>query len=91
MASFKCKYADVKEIFDWYEKYADDKAKELYGKQPSYHKIAWYAPSSANWAYQIGIVEYEGETYEGVFIFGECRAVRLCQIPKYTREELERR
>lgn len=30
MASFKCKYADVKEIFEWYEKYADDKAKELY-------------------------------------------------------------
>ena len=89
--SVKCKYADVKAIFDWCEEYADAEAKELIGKQPSYHTIAWYAPSNANWAYHIGQVMYKGNVYEGVFVFGECRAVRLCQIPSYTKEELERR
>lgn len=29
--SVKCKYSDIKDIFEWCEKYADDEARELIG------------------------------------------------------------
>lgn len=79
----KCKYQDIKDIYDWCEKYADDEAKELIGTQPSTHLTAYFTPSQANWAYQIGIVHYKGNAYECVLVFGEVRAVRLCNIPSY--------
>ena len=49
--SIKCKYADIKAIYDWCEKYADDEARELIGTQPSTHIIAYFTPSNANWSY----------------------------------------
>lgn len=79
----QCKYSDIKAIYDWCDKYADEKARELIGTQPSTHIIAYFTPSSANWAYQVGIVAYKGNIYEVVLIFGEVRAVRLCNIPSY--------
>lgn len=81
--SVKCKYQDIKDIFNWCEKYADDEAKELIGTQPSTHIIAYYTPSQANWSYQVGVVHYKKSFYEVVMVFGEVRAVRLCQIPHY--------
>lgn len=81
--SIKCKYADIKEIYDWCDKYADEEARELIGTQPSAHIIAYFTPSGANWAYQVGIVQYKGNTYEVVLVFGEVRAVRLYNIPSY--------
>lgn len=79
----ECKYRDVKDIFNWCEKYADEEAKELIGTQPSTHIIAHFTPSQANWSYQIGILRYKQNYYEAVLVFGEVRAVRLCQIPSY--------
>lgn len=81
--SIKCKYSDIKAIFDWCGKYAGDEARELIGTQPSTHTIAYFTPSNANWSYQVGIVNYKGNAYECVLVFGEVRAVRLCNIPSY--------
>ena len=81
--SIKCKYSDIKAIYEWCEKYADEEARELIGTRPSTHLIAYYTPSGANWAYQIGLVQYKGNVYECVLVFGEVRAVRLCNIPSY--------
>lgn len=81
--SIKCKYKDIRDIFTWCEKYADDEAKELIGTQPSTHIIAYFTPSGANWCYQVGVVNYKGNAYEVVQVFGEVRAVRLCNIPSY--------
>lgn len=77
--SVKCKYSDIKDIFEWCEKYADDEARELIGTQPSTHIIAYYTPSQANWSYQVGVV------------FGEVKAVKLANIPEYTTETLKDR
>lgn len=85
--SVKCKYSDIKAIFEWCEKYADDEARELIGKQPSAHIIAYFTPSQANWSYQVGIVKYKNNFYEVVLVFGEVRAVRLCQVPSYDNAE----
>lgn len=81
--SIKCKCSDIKAIYNWCDKYADDEAKELIGTQPSAHLIAYYTPSQANWSYQVGILTYKGNAYEVVLVFGEVRAVRLCNIPSY--------
>lgn len=89
--SVKCKYSDIKAIFKWCEEYADEEAKELIGTQPSTHIIAWYAPSGANWAYQVGQVKYNNNYYEVVLVFGEVKAVRLCNIPEYNTETLNDR
>lgn len=89
--SIKCKYQDIKDIFAWCEKYADEEAKELIGTQPSTHIIAYFTPSNANWAYQVGQVKYNNNYYEVVLVFGEVRAVRLCNIPEYNTETLNDR
>ena len=81
--SIKCKYSDIKAIYDWCDKYADEEARELIGTQLSTHIIMYFTPANANWAYQVGIVKYKGNFYEVVLVFGEVRAVRLCQIPSY--------
>jgi len=81
--SIKCKKADIDAIFEWCGKYADEEAQELIGTQPSIHQIAYFTPSSANWSYLVGIVKYKNNFYEVVTIFGEVRAVRLCNIPSY--------
>ena len=84
--SIKCKYQDIKDIFNWYKQYADEEARELIGTQPSFHLIAYFTPSNANWCYQVGLVHYKHSFYECVLVFGEVRAVRLCQIPHYIQE-----
>lgn len=89
--SIKCKYADVKAIFEWCERYADEEARELIGTQPSTHIIAYFTPAQANWSYQVGIVKYKGNAYECVLVFGEVRAVRLCNIPSYDNAKEIRR
>lgn len=89
--SIKCKYSDIKAIYDWCEEYADEDAKRLIGTQPSTHTIAYYTPSQANWSYQIGLVSLDKATYEVVLVFGEVRAVRLVNIPHYTDQELSER
>ena len=89
--SIKCKYSDIRDIFAWCEKYADEEARQLIGTQPSVHIIAYYTPSNANWAYQVGIVKYNASYYEVVLVFGEVRAVRLCQVPSYNTETLNDR
>ena len=82
--SIKCKYKDIHDIFEWCAKYADEEARELIGTQPSAHIIAYFTPSQANWSYQVGIVNYKQNFYEVVLVFGEVRAVRLCNIPSYS-------
>ena len=89
--SVKCKYSDIKDIYDWSEKYSDDEARELIGTQPSTHITAYYTPRGANWSYQIGMVQYNNNVYEVVLVFGEVRAVRLANIPRYDTESLKER
>lgn len=89
--SIKCKYSDIKAIYEWYGKYADEHAKSLIGTQPSCHIMAYYTPSQANWCYQVGLVNVDGVAYEVVLVFGEVKAVRLANIPSYTLEELKKR
>ena len=81
--SRQCKYRDIQDIYVWCEKYADNEARELIGTQPSVHLVAHFTPSYANWSYQIGLVHYKYNFYEVVLVFGEVKAVRLCQIPHY--------
>ena len=89
--AIKCKYSDIRDIFNWCEKYADDEAKELIGTQPNTHIIAYFTPCNANWSYQVGIVNYKGSAYECVLVFGEVRAVKLCNIPSYDNAKEIRR
>ena len=89
--SVKCKYSDIKAIYDWSDKYADEHAKSLIGTQPSCHIVAYYTPSQANWSYQIGLVMLEQVAYEVVLVFGQVKAVRLANIPNYSIEELKAR
>lgn len=89
--SVRCKYSDVKAIYDWYDKYADDKMASLCGTQPSCHIVAYYTPSQANWSYQIGLVMVDEMVYEVVLVFGQVKAVRLANIPHYTMGELKTR
>lgn len=89
--SVKCKYSDIKDIYNWSEKYADDEARELIGTQPSTHITAYFTPQGANWSYQIGMVQYNDNVYEVVLVFGEVKAVRLANIPRYNTESLKDR
>lgn len=89
--AIKCKYQDVKEIYEWCDKYADDHAKTLIGTQPSCHIVAYFTPSQANWSYQIGLVMLEQQAYEVVLVFGVVKAVRLANIPNYSIDELKER
>lgn len=83
--SIKCKYRDIKAIYEWCDKYADEEARELIGTQPSTHIIAYFAPAGANWCYHIGLVQVKNNYYECVLVFGQVKAVRLCQVPHYIR------
>ena len=85
------KYRDIKEVYNWYNKFADDKAKKLIGTQPSIHMIGYYMPRGANWSYRLGILQFEWDFYEVVTVFGAIRAVRLINIPKYDENSLEDR
>lgn len=89
--SFKCKYADIKAIYDWYNRYADEKMAKMYNTQPSTHIIAYYTPSQANWSYQVGLVMVDGVPYTVVTVFGQVKAVMPANIPEYTMEELKER
>lgn len=87
----KCKYKDIKAIYDWYNSYADEKMAKLYNTQPSIHTIAYYIPSRANWNYQVGLVMVDGVPYTVVTVFGHVKAVMPANIPSYTMEELKER
>ena len=89
--SIKCKYSDIKAIYEWYKRYADDKMAQLYNTQPSTYTIAYYTPSQANWSYEIGLVCIDGETYKVVTVFGQVKAVMPTNMPNYTLEELTNR
>lgn len=89
--SIKCKYSDIKDIYDWCERYADAEARELIGTQPSMYLIAHFAPSGANWCYQLGLVHYKGNYYQAVTVFGEVKAVRPAYVPSYDAETLNNR
>ena len=86
---YKCKKSNVDEIFNWYKEFADDKAKELVGKQLQIRGIAYYTPSNANWSYTIGMVKVGNNTYDVVTRFGEILALRLTQIPEYKEEDMK--
>jgi len=82
----KCKYKDIKAVFDWFEKFGGAKEKELIGKQPGVYEEAYYIPSGANWAYIMGLVIYDNIPYKVITIFGEVRAVMPANIPSYDKE-----
>ena len=86
--TLKCKYSDIKAIYDCCEKYADPMAKELLGKQLSTHEVAYYTPSQANWSYHLGLVKVNSRVYEVVEVFGAIKAVRLANLPEYSMEEI---
>lgn len=76
----KCKYSDIKSIYDWCEKYATTEDKQLLGKQASSDCIAYYTPSNANWCYMIEIVKYNGNLYKAITVFGEIKAVQPLNV-----------
>lgn len=84
----KCKYSDIKAVYDWCEKYADDMAKELIGKQLALHEVAYFTPSQANWAYRLGVVKVDSRLYEVVEVFGTIKAVKLASLPEYSMAEI---
>lgn len=85
----QCKYSNIKQIYDWCEQYADDEAKQLIGTHASFHFIAYFTPSQANWSYQVGVLKYNNNYYECVAVFGIIRAVRLVNIPNYNTSTLK--
>lgn len=89
--SIKCKYGDIKDIYEWCEQYADAEARELIGTQPSMYLVASFTPSGANWCYQLGLVHYKGNCYQVVTVFGEVKAVRPAYVPSYDAATLNNR
>ena len=87
----KCKYADIKAIYDWYNKYADEKMAKMYNTQPSTYGVAYFVPSQANWAYKVGLVSVDGQVYKVVTVFGQVKAVMPANVPEYTADELDAR
>lgn len=79
----KCKYSDIKELYDWTEKYADETEKAYLGKQYSIKAYAYYTPSQANWSYLLGIVELDGILYDVVTVFGAIKAIKPSNEPRY--------
>lgn len=87
----RCRYSDIKEIYDWSERFADEKVKRIIGKQLTIWETAYFTPSQANWSYRVGLVKVGRDTYEVVEVFGEIRAARLVQLPHYDTKELKRK
>ena len=89
--TIKCKYADIKQIYDWYNRFADDKMAQMYNSQPSVYELAYYTPSQANWSYIIGLVTIDNVPYKVVTVFGQVKAVMPANIPAYTMDEIKDR
>lgn len=78
-----CKYKDIKEVYDWFDNFADYKELALKGKQISIMDYAYYTPSSANWSYKLGIVKVGHSYYKVVTVFGEIKAVAPVCVPEF--------
>ncbi len=65
----KATYREIKDII----KYTDwENGAFTSDDQPRTHRIGYYQPSGANWAYQVGIATgKDGNTYEVVTVFGQ--------------------
>ena len=83
--SIKCKYADIKDVFDWYEKHGKNnpEIKALIGTSPDVLTLAWYSPSGTNWTYKLGLLEIGCTQYLIVTVFGEVKAAQVVDVPHY--------
>lgn len=87
--TIKCKYSDIKEIYDWYKRFADEKLASYYDLQPNIHQTAYYTPSQANWSYCLGVVMLDGQVYDVVTVFGSIKALRPANLFNYNSKELK--
>lgn len=79
----KCKYSDIKEIYDWYQDNAGYEEMEIKGKQLTVAEFAYYTPSTANWSYKLGVIKYKNSYYKVVTVFGEIKAIAPFGVPEY--------
>jgi len=73
---YKAKSSDVKDLQRWGQENPEVNHMIKSGLQPSGHVHAWFAPSGANWAWQIGIYTVNGELYELLTRFGSVEGGR---------------
>lgn len=73
---YKAKASDVKALINWGKEHPVISHMIRAGLQPSGHVLAYYAPSQANWSYQIGIYTVNGKLYELVTRFGSVEGGR---------------
>ena len=73
---YKAKASDVKSLIDWGKDHQEIKEMIAKGYQPVGHVLAYYMPSQANWAWQIGIYNVDGTTYELLTRFGSVEGGR---------------
>lgn len=73
---YKAKASDVKMLEKWGSE--DEQIKQFIadGVQPVGHVLAYYMPSGANWSWQIGIYNVDGELYELLTRFGSVEGGR---------------
>lgn len=78
---YTAKMKDVRDLIRWGQN--DDVVKLLVQKQTQLpiSMVAYFAPSQANWCYQIGLASIDGVVYELVTQFGSVVGGRERYIP----------
>lgn len=67
---YKATYKDVKDLQRWGIEEPEVSKLMENQSQPRIHEIAYFAPSTANWTWRIGLARIDGETYELLTRFG---------------------
>lgn len=82
---YKATAKDIKTLQKWGEQ--DEVVLKMMkeGAQPSIFQTGYYWPSNANWAWQIGITQVNGKTYELLTRFGSVEGGRQITIPEYKK------
>jgi len=84
------KAKDVKQLQVWgKEDEVIQKLMATNGKvQPDIFRTDYFAPSQANWSWQIGIAKIGKKHYELLTRFGQVEGGREVYMPEYTLEQL---
>ena len=74
---YKASYKDIKNLID-----KTEWEKNIFGKdeQVNGYQIAYFSPSSANWAYRIEIVKRNNRFYEVITVFGGVKGYRYINL-----------
>lgn len=77
---YKAKNSDVKMLIKWGAEDGAIAHMVRSGLQPIGNVYAYYAPSQANWSWQIGIYAVNGEVYELLTRFGSVEGGRKLHL-----------